>query len=143
VDLISDGSPDRIPVDEQSNDQIVHLLGLRKANRPAYQPLNPCPHIDVLALDPLHVWLPNAVVLCFYMALVGRIANICGGCFTVVDLIFDEYANHMLMAEKTHRIFLPLLQGGRSTGLEHHPHLDQGLGHACFARAIQKCTGRP
>ena len=40
-----------IPVDKQSDDQIVHPFGLRKANRPAHQPLDPRPQIDVFALD--------------------------------------------------------------------------------------------
>ena len=40
-----------IPVDKQSDDQIVHTFGLRKAERPEHQPLDPRPQIDVFALD--------------------------------------------------------------------------------------------
>lgn len=71
MDLLLNGASELIPVDEQSDDQIVHLLGLRKAQCPAHQPFDPRPHIDVLALDPLHVCLPNNVLLCLDMALVG------------------------------------------------------------------------
>jgi hypothetical protein len=48
-----DGSPELISVHEQSNDQIVHTLRLRKADRAAHQPLDPRPQVDVLALDSL------------------------------------------------------------------------------------------
>ena len=36
VDLLLDDSPELITVDEQSNDQIVHTLRLRKADRAAH-----------------------------------------------------------------------------------------------------------
>jgi hypothetical protein len=71
VDLLLDDSPELIPVDEQSDDQIVHTLRLRKADGPAHQPLDPRPQIDVLALNSLHVCLPNDVLLSIHMALVG------------------------------------------------------------------------
>jgi hypothetical protein len=45
-------------------------------------------------------------------------------CFTVVDLVFDGYANPIPMTEEANCIALPLLQGSRSTGLK-HPHLEQ------------------
>jgi hypothetical protein len=44
-----DEPPELIPVDKQSNDQIVHTFGLRKTNRPAHQPLDPRPQIDMFA----------------------------------------------------------------------------------------------
>jgi hypothetical protein len=66
-----DGVPELIPVDEQSDDQIVHMFGLRKANRPAHQPLDPGPQVDVLALDFLRVLFANGVLLGGDMALVG------------------------------------------------------------------------
>jgi len=44
-----DEPPELIPVDKQSDDQIVHTFGLRKAERPAHQPLDPRPQIDVFA----------------------------------------------------------------------------------------------
>jgi hypothetical protein len=37
------GASKLIPVDEQADDQIVHMLGLRKTERPAHQPLDPGP----------------------------------------------------------------------------------------------------
>jgi hypothetical protein len=54
-----DGSPKLIAIDEQPNHQIVHMLCLRKADRPAYQPLDPCAQVDVLALNLLGVCLPH------------------------------------------------------------------------------------
>ena len=58
-----DGSPELITVDKQSNDQIVHTLRLRKADRAAHQPLDPRPQVDVLALDPLRVLFADGVLL--------------------------------------------------------------------------------
>jgi hypothetical protein len=58
-----DEPPELIPVDKQPDDQVVHTLGLRKADRPAYQPLDPGPQIDVLALDLLGAGLPHRVLL--------------------------------------------------------------------------------
>jgi hypothetical protein len=54
-----DGSPKLIAIDEQPNHQVVHMLCLRKADRPAYQPLDPRAQVDVLALDLLGVCLPT------------------------------------------------------------------------------------
>jgi hypothetical protein len=47
VDRLLDEPPELIPVDKQSDDQIVHTFGLRKTDRPAHQPLDPRPQIDV------------------------------------------------------------------------------------------------
>src|SRR5262249_4964833 len=41
VDFVSDGHSKLIPVDKETNHQIVHAFHLGKADRPAYQPLNP------------------------------------------------------------------------------------------------------
>jgi hypothetical protein len=71
VDLLLDGSPKPIPVDNQSDDQIVHPLRLREADRAAHQPLDPRPQVDVLALDSLHVFLPYDVLLSVHMTLIG------------------------------------------------------------------------
>lgn len=71
VDLLLDDPPEFITVDEQSNDQFVHTLGFRKADGPAHQPLDPRAQVDVLALDALHVLLPDGVLLGVHMALVG------------------------------------------------------------------------
>ena len=54
---LSDGLSKLIPIDEEPDHQIVHPLGLAKADRTAYQALNPGPQIDVLALDFLRVLL--------------------------------------------------------------------------------------
>jgi hypothetical protein len=43
VDSMSDGSPKLIASDEQPNHQGVHAFRLGKADRPAYQPFDPCP----------------------------------------------------------------------------------------------------
>ena len=50
-----DEPPALIPVDKQSDDQIVQTCGLRKADRPAHPPLDPRPQIAVLARDFLGV----------------------------------------------------------------------------------------
>jgi len=38
---MSDGSPKLIAIDEETNHHVVHARGLGKADRPAYQPLDP------------------------------------------------------------------------------------------------------
>ena len=43
VELVLDGSSKLIPVDEEADDQIVHPLRLRKADRAAHQALDPRP----------------------------------------------------------------------------------------------------
>ena len=48
---MSDGHPKLIPIDKETNHQIVHAFRPRKADRPADQPLNPRAQVDVLALD--------------------------------------------------------------------------------------------
>src|SRR5215211_3521726 len=55
VDSMSDGSPKLIASDEQPNYQGVHAFRLGKADRPAYQPFDPGPQIDVLAFDLLRM----------------------------------------------------------------------------------------
>ena len=66
-----DEPPEFIPVDKQSDDQIVHTFGLRKADRPAHQPLEPRPRIDVFALDFLGVLFADGVLLGLDMPLIG------------------------------------------------------------------------
>jgi hypothetical protein len=51
----------------------VHTLRLRKADRAAHQPLNPRPQVDVLALDSLHVLLPNDVFLSVHMTRISPV----------------------------------------------------------------------
>ena len=68
---LSDGSSKFIPIDEQPNYQIVHAFRLGKANRTTNQPLDPGPEIDVFALDLLHMFLANRVLLCVHMPLVS------------------------------------------------------------------------
>src|SRR5215475_10544011 len=43
VDLLLDGAPEFIPVDEQSDEQIMHLFRRRKADGAPHQPLDPGP----------------------------------------------------------------------------------------------------
>src|SRR5262245_27911444 len=57
VDLMLGDSPKFILIDEQSDDQMVHLLGLRKADGPAYQPLDPRPLSEHIGQD-----LPRVVI---------------------------------------------------------------------------------
>ena len=62
VDCMLDEPPELIPVDKQSDDQVVHPLGLRKADRPAHQPLDPRPQVDVFALDFLGVLFADCML---------------------------------------------------------------------------------
>ena len=64
VDPISKWPTEFIAVDEQPNDQIVHPLCLRKANRTTHQAFDASPKPDVLALYLLGVFLANGVLLC-------------------------------------------------------------------------------
>ena len=66
-----DEPPEPIPVDKQSNDQIVHTFGLRKTDRPAHQALDSRPQIDVFALDFLGMLFADGVLLGSNMALIG------------------------------------------------------------------------
>ena len=68
---MSDGSPKLIAIDEQPNHQVMHMLCLRKTDRPAYQPLDPRAQVNMLALDFLSMCLPNRVLLRLHMSLVG------------------------------------------------------------------------
>jgi hypothetical protein len=68
---MSDGSPKLMAIDEEPNHEVVHALCLGKTDRPAYQALDPRAQIDVLALDLLRIYLPNCVLLCLDMSLVG------------------------------------------------------------------------
>ena len=68
---MSDGSPKLIAIDEEPNHHVVHALCLGKADRPAYQPLDPGAQGDGLALNLLRVFLANRVLLCRHMPLVG------------------------------------------------------------------------
>jgi hypothetical protein len=58
-------------VHEQPNDQIVPLFGLGKTNGATYQPLDPRPQLDGLALDFLRVVLANSRLIGVNMTLVG------------------------------------------------------------------------
>ena len=49
----------------------MHTFGLRQADRPAHQSLEPRPHIDVCALDCLGVLFANGVRLGLDMPLIG------------------------------------------------------------------------
>jgi hypothetical protein len=66
-----ESSPELIPVDEQSNDQIVHMFCFGKADCAAYETLDPRAQGDVLALDALPVFLPHDVFLSSHMTLIG------------------------------------------------------------------------
>src|SRR5207249_6058353 len=71
VDAMLDESPKLIAIDEKTNHQVVHMLCLGKADGPAYQPLDPCAQVDMLALDLLRVCLPHRMRLCLHMPLIG------------------------------------------------------------------------
>ena len=71
VDSMLDGAPKLIAIDEKTNHHVVHMLCLGKADGPAYQPLDPCAQVDMLALDFLRVCFPHRVLLGLYMPLIG------------------------------------------------------------------------
>src|SRR5215470_8837111 len=71
VDAMLDESPKLIAIDEQPNHQVVHMLCLRKTDRPTDQPLDPRAQVDVLALDLLRVGLAHRVLLGLHMSLIG------------------------------------------------------------------------
>ena len=71
VDFISDASPTRIAVDEETDHQSMHGRRFGEANRAAHETFNPGPQIDVFALDGLHVLFANGVLHRSKMALVG------------------------------------------------------------------------
>src|SRR5262245_60713898 len=71
VDFMLDGYPKLIPINKQSNDQIVHGFRFGETDRPAYQPLDPRAQVDVLALDLLGMCLSNGVLRSSKMPLVS------------------------------------------------------------------------
>src|SRR2546425_6229964 len=71
VDSISDEEPKFIAIDEEADHQIVHGCRFRKADRAAYETLDPGAQIDVLAFDFLRIFFANRVLLGIDMALVG------------------------------------------------------------------------
>ncbi len=71
VDSVSDGYPKLIAIDKETDHPIVHTFCLGKADRPADQPLDPRAQGDGLACDLLRVFLPNRVLLCLDILLVG------------------------------------------------------------------------
>ena len=71
VDHGSDEPPKLVPIDEQSNHEIVHALGLGEAQRAAYESFDPGPEIDVFALDLLRVLLAYLMMLSCEMSLVS------------------------------------------------------------------------
>ena len=66
-----DGSPEPVPIDEDPNYQIVHLLCFGKTDRPTRQPLAPSPQVGMFALDLLRIILAHSVLLRLHVTLVG------------------------------------------------------------------------
>lgn len=60
---MSEESPKLIAIEEEADHQSVHGGRFGKANRAAYEPLDPRPQIDVFALDSLHVLFTDDVQL--------------------------------------------------------------------------------
>ena len=71
VDHVSDCHPKLIPIDKETDHQVVHVFGLGKTDRPADQPLDPRAQVNVLALDLLRMCLPHRVLLRLHMPFVG------------------------------------------------------------------------
>ena len=51
--------PELIAVDEQADDEIVHLSGLREADRLAHQALDPCAQREMFAFQLLRIAFPH------------------------------------------------------------------------------------
>jgi hypothetical protein len=68
---MSDCHPKLIPIDKETNYQVVHAFGLGKTDRPADQPLDPRAQVHVLALDLLGVCLPHVMLRGIEMPFVG------------------------------------------------------------------------
>ena len=68
---MSDCHPKLIPIDKETNDQVVHAFGLGKTDRPADQPLDPRAQVNMLALDLLGVCLPHLMLRSIEMPFVG------------------------------------------------------------------------
>ena len=71
VDLVLDGYPKLVAIDEEPDHEIVHSRRLRKADCATDEPFNPCPQIDVFAFDFLCIGLAHFVLRGVKMALVG------------------------------------------------------------------------
>ena len=71
VDPVSEGKAKFIPIDEQPNHEIVHMLRLGEAQCTTHESLDPGPQIHVFTLDFLRVLLPHLVLLGLDMPLVG------------------------------------------------------------------------
>ena len=63
VDLVLDGYPKLVAIDEEADHQIVHRRCFGKTNRTTYETLDSCPQIDVVTLDFLCILLPNLMLL--------------------------------------------------------------------------------
>jgi hypothetical protein len=66
-----DEEPKLIAIDEEANHQIVHGRRFRKANGTTYEPLDPCPQIDVFTLNFLRILLAHMMLHWVDMPLVG------------------------------------------------------------------------
>ena len=64
-------STELVTIDEKADHKIVHGRRFGKANGAPHEPLDPCPQIDMFALDFLCVFLANVVLLWVDMPLVS------------------------------------------------------------------------
>src|SRR5215813_9479974 len=71
VDLVLDGYPKLVAIDEEPDHEIVHSRRLGKADRATDEPFNPRPQVDVFASDFLCIGLAHLVLRGINMALVG------------------------------------------------------------------------
>jgi hypothetical protein len=60
---VLDCSPKLVAIDEQADHQVVPGRRFGKANATTHETLDPCPQIDVFALDFLRVFLANVMLL--------------------------------------------------------------------------------
>jgi hypothetical protein len=60
---VLDCYPKLVAIDEQADHQVVPGRRFGKANATTHETLDPCPQIDVFALDFLRVFLANVMLL--------------------------------------------------------------------------------
>ena len=71
VALASEEPTQFVAVDQKPDHQIGHAFGFAEADCTAYQALDSRPQIDVLAVDPLHIFLANGVLIGLQMMFVS------------------------------------------------------------------------
>jgi hypothetical protein len=98
---VLDCYPKLVAIDEEPDHEIVHGRCLRKAYRAMYETLDPGPHIDVFALDSLHVLFAHDVLPGSEMPLVSAPAvSAEAGDTKRLEQFFELQKDHILTPPK-------------------------------------------